>query len=337
MLLADGGDLNPTMIVRYQAYLERSRQRARPGVGHLACTGRDCRPASSPAKRRRSVERRSSRGHAPSGRSIRWWPARFSASRSRSWPTRRGSMASCSVGADKLWQARARTRRRPAERRRRGGWLMPIWKRCGRCFTAPTRRRIVAGARSACWNCCPIGRRRWSEPSCSRRSRIGGPRAPRRRRGRWCWKSCPRRFEPHIFLRGNPNQLGEAVPRRFLRVLSDGEAAGISQHGSGRLELARAIVDPANPLTARVLVNRVWLHHFGAALVAHAQRFRHAQRSPPTHPELLDHLASGVRRAAAGRSRLHRQIVLSAAYQQASDDRPACHADRPGERAGCGR
>src|SRR5262249_50205248 len=76
----------------------------------------------------------------------------------------------------------------------------------------------------------------------------------------------PTPYQPHVFLRGNPNHLGEAVPRQFLSVLT-GENRRPFQKGSGRLELAQAIADRTNPLTARVLVNRVWMHHFGHGLV----------------------------------------------------------------------
>ena len=140
-------------------------------------------------------------------------------------------------------------------------------------------------------------------------------------------EELPTPVKPHIFLRGNPNQLGEEVPRRFLRVLSDGEPPAFEQ-GSGRLELARAIADPANPLTARVMTNRVWLNHFGTGLVRTPSDFG-MRSSPPTHPELLDHLASGLVAHRWSLKWLHRQIVLSATYQQASDDRPACHAVDP--------
>src|SRR5262249_51952707 len=73
---------------------------------------------------------------------------------------------------------------------------------------------------------------------------------------------APQPTQPHILLRGNPNNQGDAVPRQFLEVLA-GDARKPFSDGSGRLELARAIADPKNPLTARVFVNRVWMHHFG--------------------------------------------------------------------------
>ncbi|MFI5461553.1 MAG: DUF1549 domain-containing protein, partial [Isosphaerales bacterium] len=78
---------------------------------------------------------------------------------------------------------------------------------------------------------------------------------------------APQPVDPHVFLRGNPGRPGPAIPRRFLRLLSPPGRQPF-QKGSGRLELARAIADPANPLTARVLVNRVWHWHFGRGLVA---------------------------------------------------------------------
>ena len=162
--------------------------------------------------------------------------------------------------------------------------------------------------------------RRTFATSCSRPSKSGGPAARPRRRGRWCSRICPSRSRPRVFLRGNPNQLGDEVPRRFLRVLCDGRAGAVSRNGSGRLELARAIADRDNPLTARVMVNRVWLHHFGAALVRTPSDFG-LRSEPPTHPELLDYLAWTFMERGWSLKKLHREIVLSAAYQQASDDR----------------
>ncbi|MBX3413309.1 MAG: PSD1 domain-containing protein [Pirellulales bacterium] len=125
---------------------------------------------------------------------------------------------------------------------------------------------------------------------------------------------------PRIFQRGNPGRPGPEVPRRFLEVLSSGEPTPFQQ-GSGRLELAQAIVDPANPLTARVIVNRVWAHHFGVGLVTTPSDFG-TRSDPPSHPELLDFLAATFRDEGWSLKRLHRAILLSNAYQQASADRP---------------
>jgi hypothetical protein len=131
-----------------------------------------------------------------------------------------------------------------------------------------------------------------------------------------------------VLVRGNPTQLGDEVERRFLRVLSDGEPEPFSAHDSGRLELACAIADRNNPLVARVIVNRVWMWHLGTPLVATPSDFG-LRSDPPTHPELLDHLAWSFMEQGWSLKWLHRQILRSAAYQQASVDRPECRAVDP--------
>jgi mono/diheme cytochrome c family protein len=122
-----------------------------------------------------------------------------------------------------------------------------------------------------------------------------------------------------VLLRGNPNNRGDEVPRQFLLVLSGDERKPFAQ-GSGRLELARAIASADNPLTARVLVNRVWLHHFGAGIVRTPSDFG-TRGEPPTHPELLDYLAWQFTHQGWSLKKLHRLILLSSAYQQ------SCAAD----------
>jgi hypothetical protein len=133
--------------------------------------------------------------------------------------------------------------------------------------------------------------------------------------------------EPKVFLRGNPNNLGEPVPRQFVSILA-GERRQPFTEGSGRLELARAIVDPANPLTARVMVNRIWMHHFGAALVKTPSDFG-LRSDPPSHPELLDHLATRFVEEGWSIQKMHRLIMHSAAYRQQSRDRKECTAVDP--------
>ncbi len=140
----------------------------------------------------------------------------------------------------------------------------------------------------------------------------------------------PEPYEPRVFLRGNPAQPGDPVPRQFLRVLS-GEQRRPFANGGGRLDLARAITAPDNPLTSRVLVNRVWMHHFGEPLVATPSDFG-TRGTPPTHPDLLDYLAHEFMADGWSLKRLHRRIVLSRAYQQASLDRPECRAVDPENR-----
>ncbi len=123
--------------------------------------------------------------------------------------------------------------------------------------------------------------------------------------------------QPAIFKRGNPGNRGETVPRQFLALLSGPERKPF-QKGSGRLELAEAIASPENPLTARVAVNRIWLHHFGAGLVRTPADFG-LRSDPPTHPELLDWLASRFVADGWSFKRIHRQIMLSSTWQQSSD------------------
>jgi Protein of unknown function (DUF1553)/Protein of unknown function (DUF1549)/Planctomycete cytochrome C len=125
----------------------------------------------------------------------------------------------------------------------------------------------------------------------------------------------PRNMRVHI--RGNPATLGAEVPRRFLSILTSDEPPAFSA-GSGRRELAENIACRDNPLTARVIVNRVWKHHFGQGLVRTPSNFGHLGERP-THPELLDHLASRFIAAGWSLKALHREIMLSAVYQQASD------------------
>ncbi len=122
-----------------------------------------------------------------------------------------------------------------------------------------------------------------------------------------------------VHLRGNPDTLGEEAPRRFLAILG-GEGKPFAK-GSGRLELAEAIASKDNPLTARVIVNRIWQAHFGKGLVKTASNFGRLGE-PPSHPELLDHLASRFIAEGWSIKKLHRAIVLSAAYQQASTIEP---------------
>ena len=132
----------------------------------------------------------------------------------------------------------------------------------------------------------------------------------------------------HVFLRGNPETKGEIVPRRFLRVLSEGEPKPFTQ-GTGRLELAESIVSPDNPLTARVIVNRVWLMFFGRGLVTTPSNFG-LLGTKPSHPALLDDLAVRFMENGWSMKRLIREMVLSSTYRQRSDESEANRAIDPG-------
>ena len=125
-------------------------------------------------------------------------------------------------------------------------------------------------------------------------------------------------FQPYVFLRGNPHRKGATVARRFPTVLG-GEKQPF-RDGSGRLELAKAIVAADNPLTARVFVNRVWMHHFGRGLVSTPSDFG-LRSDPPTHPQLLDYLAGEFISSGWSIKRLHRSVMLSSVYRQRSDNR----------------
>ncbi len=122
--------------------------------------------------------------------------------------------------------------------------------------------------------------------------------------------------DSRVLIRGNASNPGETVPRQLLAVLSRGEQRPFRQ-GSGRLELAQAIASADNPLTARVLVNRVWQQHFGIGLVRTASDFG-LRGERPSHPELLDHLASRFMAQGWSIKQLHRDILLSATYRQRS-------------------
>jgi hypothetical protein len=131
----------------------------------------------------------------------------------------------------------------------------------------------------------------------------------------------------HVFVRGNANNFGAETPPHFLSCLSAGNPAPFHE-GSGRLELAHAITAKDNPLTARVIVNRVWLHHFGAGIVRSPSDFG-VRGDPPSHPELLDYLAIRFMESGWSLKKLHRMILLSATYQQSSQDNPEAHRPDP--------
>ena len=126
----------------------------------------------------------------------------------------------------------------------------------------------------------------------------------------------PTPFQGYVFLRGNQNNRGVQVPRQFLEVVA-GPTRKPFADGSGRLDLAKAIADPKNPLTARVMVNRVWQWHFGDGLVRNPSDFG-VRTESPVHRVLLDYLAARFVEEGWSIKKLHRQILLSSAWQQSS-------------------
>jgi len=133
-----------------------------------------------------------------------------------------------------------------------------------------------------------------------------------------------------VHIRGEETNLGEEAPRRFLQILCESSPKRFTK-GSGRLELAEAIASPANPLTARVMVNRIWAFHFGQGIVRTLSNFGQLG-DRPSHPELLDYLASRFVENHWSIKALHREIMLSAAYQLSTDDAAPNIAQDPANR-----
>jgi len=139
----------------------------------------------------------------------------------------------------------------------------------------------------------------------------------------------PNPVDTAVFLRGNPGRRGEIQKRRLPAVLGGRE---VDRGSSGRLDLARAIVAADNPLTPRVLVNWVWTHHFGRGLVATPGDFG-IRGEAPSHPELLDDLARRFVDEGNWSLRwLHREILLSQTWRQATAPRPETFARDPDNR-----
>jgi hypothetical protein len=125
--------------------------------------------------------------------------------------------------------------------------------------------------------------------------------------------------DPHdirIHLRGNHKNLGDIAPRQFLQIIAGRNQEPVTS-GSGRLELARWAASEANPLTARVMVNRIWKHHFGRGIVGTPDNFGETG-DRPSHPELLDWLAADFMESGWSVKELQRRIVLSSAYRMDS-------------------
>ncbi len=149
--------------------------------------------------------------------------------------------------------------------------------------------------------------------------------------------------DTEIRIRGEAEKLGPVVPRGFLGVVQFADEPKINPQHSGRLELAEWLTAPKNPLTPRVMVNRVWEHLFGQGLVKSVDNFG-TTGDVPSHPELLDHLANRFGREASSGAenvepgfgwsvkKLVREIVLSRTYQLAADESEANMAVDPADR-----
>ncbi len=131
----------------------------------------------------------------------------------------------------------------------------------------------------------------------------------------------------NVFIRGDAGRKGPEVERRFLRVLSSGEPESYDED-SGRRRLAEAIANRENPLTARVMVNRVWAAFFGKPIVPTPSNFGHSGE-PPTHPALLDDLAVRFMDGGWSIKELAREMVRSATYRQSSTGTASAEAIDP--------
>ncbi len=136
--------------------------------------------------------------------------------------------------------------------------------------------------------------------------------------------------QQHVWIRGDQNNPGEPAPPHFLSILSGGDPSTFAP-GKLRLELAEAIASPANPLTARVIVNRVWMQHFGYGLVRTPGNFG-SQGDRPSHPELLDYLAARFVREGWSLKKLHREIMLTAVYGLSDELSARNYAEDPDNR-----
>jgi hypothetical protein len=306
MLIADGNDLNPTMLSRWQSYLERTARAPHRiwSVWHAFCAvpEKDFPAQASTLATRLKKDRQV---HPLVAKLLAPAPS---------------SLAELAVGygkllneIDKLWEEEKKkhagaTRLADSDREELRQVLhgadSPANIEPGQISNLellpdrPAQAELQKLARAV---------EQW---------RATGPGAPPRAN---VLLDLPRPVEPVVFRRGNPNNPGERVVRQLPFILSPGDRQPFRQ-GSGRLELARAIADRKNPLTARVLVNRLWLHHFGAGLVATPGDFG-LRADWPSHPELLDWLAAEFVDSGWSIKHLHRLIVTSGTYRQTSVSR----------------
>ena len=123
--------------------------------------------------------------------------------------------------------------------------------------------------------------------------------------------------DSNVYIRGDRNKRGPVAPRQFLEVLAGPDRLPFYE-GSGRRELALAIASRTNPLTTRVLVNRLWAHHFGAGIVSSPDDFGNMSEAP-THPELLDWMANAFVEGGWSIKKMHKRILLSATYRQSAN------------------
>jgi hypothetical protein len=326
MLLADGNDLNPAMLVRWQAYLLRTRKEHDPVFAPwhalAALPEREFAARAFPLIAYFATETAGANIAQPINPVV----ARALADRPPRSLTEAASIyAHLLEDVEQVWQDAER--RAALDGRTPGSLPVPALESLRQVFHGPDSPPEVAVLPYGDLGLLP------DRPSQAKLQELRnavqkwlttGPGAPARALS---VEDAPIPIESRVFVRGNPNNLGEPAPRRFLAVLAGAQRKPF-RDGSGRLELARAIASRDNPLTARALVNRTWMHHFGSPLVTTPGDFG-LRSEPPIHPELLDHLAARFLEGGWSIKVLHRSIMLSSTYQQQSDDCPEGRALDP--------
>jgi hypothetical protein len=318
MLIADGNDLNPSMIVRWQAYLDRTRKAHHPvftlwhELAQLSASAFEAQasellarfPTADPARPCNPLILKAFQQHPP----------KTLAEAAKLY----GSVLN---EVEKSWQETLK-RNTEAKQPMPTAMAEPAQEELRQVFHAPNTPPTLAFGGFNDLELLP------DRPAQGKLQelrnavddwRTKGTGAPPRA---MTLEDLPQPRTQRVFLRGNSNNLGDQCPREVPALLSAGTSRPFAA-GSGRWELAQAIVDRGNPLTARVLVNRVWLHHFGVGLVRTPSDFG-LRSEPPSHPEMLDYLARWFMDNGWSIKKLHRLILCSAVYRQRSDDRPEC-------------
>jgi len=299
MLIADRGDLNPTMSTRWRQYLDDARKRRDPAWRYWHAVAE--LPAAEFAAAAPGVLAKLDGGNRLVGAAFAVPPKSM-----KEVAERYGKLL---AGIDQQWKAASAT----------GAAALPD-------PDAEALRRVLYGPTAPAdaplaldWGFLSLFPDRGTQAEYQKLLRAvevwmakGPPRA-------MALADTPRPYDPRVFERGNPGRPGDAVPRQSPKVVTPSRKPFTA--GSGRLELAREIAARDNPLTARVFVNRVWMHHFGRGLVATPGDFG-LRSDPPTHPELLDWLAADFMDHGWTVKRLHKLVMTSATYSQQSLDRP---------------
>jgi hypothetical protein len=317
MLLADGGDLNPKMLLRWQVYLERTRKTHHPVFAPwhalAALPERDFAAQAKALCARMFVRADPARPINPLvAKALVGSPPKSLTDVAQ----RYGSLLN---EVDRLWLQQQAVNQKSAAANRRS-LADPAREELRQVFygaNSPPSVTMLANGDLDLLPDRPSQAKLQELQKAVETWRATGPAAPPRA---MVLEDLPTPYSARVFLRGNPNNPGPPAPRRFLKVIA-GEKRRPFLNGSGRLDLARAIVDRDNPVTARVIVNRIWQHHFGAGLVRTPSDFG-LRSLPPTHPELLDFLAIYLMENGWSIKKIHRLIILSAVYRQQSHDRP---------------